>query len=91
MLVTAPCRETLSPKPLSAGLLAYICYGEPAAAAGTWAVGVGVAEDGGGSAVQIGVHVQVTRAQVALDQQLILLCVAPAHHQVAAPQHRRCW
>ena len=57
---------------------------------GTWAVGVGVAQDGGGGAVQVGVHVQVAGAQVALDQQLVLLRVAPAHHQVAARQHHCC-
>jgi len=50
----------------------------------TWAAGVAVAHDGGGRAVQVGVHVQVVRAQVALDQQLVLLRVAAAHHQVAA-------
>ena len=55
-----------------------------AAAGGTWAVGVGVAQDGGGGAVQVGVHVQVARAQVALHQQLVLLRVPPAHHQIAA-------
>ena len=61
-----------------------------AAAGGTGAVGVGVAQDGGGGAVQVGVHVQVARAQVALDQQLVLLRVAPAHHQVAAPRSCCC-
>ena len=61
-----------------------------AAAGGTWAVGVGVAQDGGGGAVQVGVHIQVARAQVALDQQLVLLRVAPAHHQVAAPRRASC-
>ena len=49
---------------------------------GTWRVWGVVLDDGGGGAVQLGVHVDVAPYQVALDQQLVLLHVPPAHNQV---------
>ena len=48
----------------------------------TWRVRGVVLDDGGGGAVQLGVHVDVPPHQVALDQQLVLLHVPPAHNQV---------
>lgn len=47
-----------------------------------------VADDGGGGAVEVGVHVEVVLAQVALDEQLVLLRVAAADHQVVLARHK---
>ena len=48
----------------------------------TWRVRGVVLDDGGGGAVELGVHVDVAPHQVALDQQFVLLHVPPADHQV---------
>ena len=53
----------------------------------TWLVGVGVFHNGAGSSPQVSVHVQVPPAQVALDQELVLLRVSASHHQQVLGGH----
>ena len=50
--------------------------------------GVIVADDGGGRAMQVCVHVEVILAQVSLHQQLVLLGVPPGQHQVVLAGHK---
>lgn len=47
-----------------------------------------VSHNGAGRSVQIGVHVEVILLQVALDQELILLGVPSADHQIVLTRHK---